>query len=116
MVRREILGTTYHTLGTLTIADNGRASKIFYVPSYGTTGAHMIRAKVIGISRSVSTTFSVTGPAASDEGTPTPTAKATLPADGSPVPDASPSETMTPEATPNETPAAPSPVAFSEDF
>jgi len=109
-------GATYHTLGTLTIADNGRASKIFYVPSYGTTGPHLIRAKVIGISRSVSTTFTVTGPAASDEGTPTPTASATLPAEGSPVPDASPSETITPEATPSETPAAPSPVAFSEDF
>jgi hypothetical protein len=99
-------GTTYHTLGTLTIADNGRASKIFYVPSYGTTGKHTIRAKVIGLSRSVTTTFTVTGPAASDLETPTPTATATLPAEGSPVPDASPTET----------PAAPSPVAFTEDF
>jgi hypothetical protein len=107
-------GTTFEVLKTVTIADNGRGSTILYVPATAPTGKHMIRGKVIGVSRSASTTFTVTGPgiAAAPTATPspTPTEPATPEPTETPIPAASPviEETPTapptPEVLPTETP------------
>ncbi|HEX3301601.1 MAG TPA: hypothetical protein VHR64_01890, partial [Thermomicrobiales bacterium] len=79
--------TSYVVLRTLTVADTGRASSLITIPANATTGSHTIRGKVIGVSRSASTNFTVTGPSAAEQPTATP----------SPTP--SPTETTTPEPT-----------------
>jgi hypothetical protein len=79
--------TSYIVLKTITIADNGRGTTLITIPLDATEGAHTIRGKVIGVSRSATTTFTVTGPGAAED----PTATAT------------PTETATPEPSPTET-------------
>jgi hypothetical protein len=103
----ELDGTTYEVLKTVTIADNGRASTLIYVPEDAAIGKHMIRGDVIGVSRSASDWFTVTGPATAEEptATPSPTETATPEPGGSSTPEASPvvDETPTVEPTPVET-------------
>ena len=102
-------GSSYDVLKTITVADNGRASTIFYIPDDASTGDHLIRGKVIGVSRSTTTTFTVTGPGAADEPTETPTPEPTATATPEPTLTPEPTETVepTPEPTlevPTETP------------
>jgi parallel beta-helix repeat protein len=114
-------GTSFDVMGTITIADNGRGTQVFFVPQNAELGKHLIRGKVIGVSRSASTTFTVTGPGAAEEpvGSPTPiasespTVEASPPAEASPV--VEPTEATAPEPAATETAVA-SPVAFSDDF
>jgi hypothetical protein len=131
----ELDGTTFEVLKTVTIADNGRASALIDIPEDAATGKHMIRGDVIGVSRSASDSFTVTGPGASENPTetptPSPTETATPVPGGSPTPDASPIveeppvetptpvETRTPEPTeaPTDTPTpepSPTPVPTTE--
>jgi hypothetical protein len=114
----ELDGTTFTVLKTVSIADTGRGSTLITIPDDAAIGTHMIRGKVIGVSRSASDTFQVTGPGTSENPTatpsPTPTETATPEPSESPTPDASPiveeppTETPTPEPTvelpPTETP------------
>jgi hypothetical protein len=125
-------GASYTVLSTVTIADNGRASRLVTIPEDAPVGEHRIQGDVIGIRRSTSDTFSVT-PTISVEPSATPTATATATAEptetSTPVPSGTatpepsvtttpvPTETSTPEPTgtapPTETPApteTPSPV------
>ncbi len=133
----ELDGTTFEVLKTVTIADNGRASALIDIPEDAATGKHMIRGDVIGVSRSASDSFTVTGPGASENPTatptPSPTETATPVPGGSPTPDASPIveeppvetptpvETSTPEPSPTEPPTdtptpepSPTPVPTTE--
>src|SRR6185503_17066691 len=55
-------GTIHTTLKTLIIGDNGRGTTLITIPD-ATIGKHMIRGKVVGVSRSASDSFTVTGPA-----------------------------------------------------
>jgi hypothetical protein len=90
-------------LDTVTIAENGRASKIVFVPDDATRGEHTIRGRVIGVSRSASTTFTVTGVGAAGEPTATFTA--------TPTPEVAPTATFAPSPTPIATPTvAPTPT------
>jgi hypothetical protein len=116
-------GMTFEVLKTVTIADNGRASTLISIPDDAATGKHKIQGDVIGVSRSASDWYTVTGPGASENPTetptpsPTPTETATPEPGGSPTPEASPIveeppvetptpvETSTPEPTPTEVPA-----------
>jgi hypothetical protein len=102
-------GSSYQVLKTVAIADNGRASTIVYVPRSATVGGHLVRGRVIGISRSASTTFTVTGVGVSEVPTPTPTPTRT--ATVTPQPTATPplEETATPEPTETAT-ATPAPI------
>jgi parallel beta-helix repeat protein len=128
-------GSSFAVMGTITIADNGRGTQIFFVPQNAELGKHLIRGKVIGVSRSASTTFTVTGPGAAEQpgGSPTPvasespTAEASPPVEASPVVEptqpTTPEPTVTPEPaevptdtplateTPTETPAPVAPPA-----
>jgi hypothetical protein len=94
-------GAGYDVLKTITVADNGRASTILYVPDDASTGDHLIRGKVVGVSRSTTTTFTVTGPGAADEPTETPTPEPT--ATATPEPTVTPEPTATLEPTPEPT-------------
>jgi hypothetical protein len=106
-------GTSYDVVATITIdPDTGRGSKILYVPATAPVGKHLIRGTVIGVSRSASAYFTVTGPgiAAEPTATPSPPGTPTPEPTATPIPDASPviEETPTPEPTievpPAETP------------
>jgi protein involved in polysaccharide export with SLBB domain len=105
----ELDGTTFEVLKTVTIADNGRATTLINVPENAALGKHRIRGDVIGVSRSASDSFTVTGPGAAEEPTttptPSPTETATPEPGGSATPEASPivEETPTVEPTPVET-------------
>jgi hypothetical protein len=114
----ELDGTSFTVLATVSIAENGRGSKVVTIPDDAPVGTHLIRGDVIGVSRSASDKFQVTGPGTSENPTatpsPTPTETATPEPGGSPTPGASPiieeppTETPTPEPTieapPTETP------------
>ena len=91
-------GTTFTVLETVTIADNGRATTLVTIPNDAEVGDHRIRGDVIGISRSASDTFEVTGPGAAEEPT------------GTPTPGATPVETATPEPTIDGTPVEETPT------
>jgi hypothetical protein len=98
-------GSSFEVLKTVTIADNGRATTLIDVPDDASLGEHLIRGKVVGISRSVSTTFEVTaGGASSVEETPAPTPTETM----TPIPTETPAllPTMTPTGTPVFEPTA----------
>jgi hypothetical protein len=103
--------TSFTVLKTVTVADNGRASTLVNIPSDAAVGDHKIAGKVIGVSRSASTTFEVTeGVSAAEEGTPSPTA---TPGRGMPTatPTADPAQTATPEPTQTPEPTeSPSPT------
>lgn len=100
--------TSYVVLTRITIASNGRGSSLIQIPAKTSLGPHKVVGKVIGVSRSASTTFTVTGVTAAEadasEATPSPTT--TL----EPTVEATPSVTETPVATETmvatETPAA----------
>jgi hypothetical protein len=83
-------------LTTITIASNGRGSKVVTIPTNTTIGDHKIVGKVIGVSRSASTYFEVTGLGGAEEETPTPSPTATETAEAT--------ATATPELTPTEEP------------
>lgn len=93
--------TSYSVLTTLTIASNGRASRVVTVPAGASLGSHKVMGKVIGVARSASLPFTVTagGAAASDEPSVEPTAR--IEATGTATPTPSDIETMaaTPPAT-----------------
>jgi hypothetical protein len=101
-------GTTFAVLTTITIAESGRGSKIVYVPATAPVGTHLIRGTVIGVSRSASAYFTVTGPgiAAEPTATPSPPGTPTPPPTATPIPDASPVI----EATPTPEPAIEEPA------
>jgi hypothetical protein len=87
-------GSDYEVLTVITVASNGRASSLIDIPADTDAGAHRVVGKVLGVSRSASTTFVVTEvePAeAPEEGTTTAT------------PAASPTVEVTPTATPEVT-------------
>ena len=63
-------GTSYDVLGTVTVADNGRATKLVTIPADASDGSHVIRGKVIGISRSATDRFNVTSVGLASVGTP----------------------------------------------
>jgi hypothetical protein len=104
--------TSHKTLKTITIASNGRGTTLITIPD-ATIGGHMIRGKVVGVNRSASDTFTVTGPRAAEEptATPSPTPEAT----GTPEPTVEPSPTDTPtiEVTPEPSPTDTPPVEAS---
>ena len=104
-------GSSYEVLKTITVAENGRASTIVYVPDDASTGDHMIRGKVIGVSRSTTTTFAVTGPGAAAE--PTGTSSATASPTATPPPDSTELPTDTPSPTVEAT-ITPIPTATPE--
>jgi uncharacterized repeat protein (TIGR01451 family) len=54
-----VSGAEYTVLKTITIAANGRGTTLITIPNTA-RGAHLIRGKVIGVSRSASTYFTVT--------------------------------------------------------
>jgi hypothetical protein len=92
-------GTSYEILGNVTIADNGRATKLVRIPLDTSEGEHVIRGKVIGISRSATDKFNVTSVGIASEGTPVPTAT-TVPT-GTPTTEAgSPTATWEPTVLP----------------
>lgn len=86
-------GASYTVLDTVTIADNGRASRVVTIPSDAPPGDHRVRGDVIGVSRSTSTIFSVMLESAK-EPTVTPTATMTP----------QPTSTATPEPSRTSTP------------
>ena len=94
-------GSSYDVLKTITVADTGRASTILYVPDNASTDEHLIRGKVIGVSRSTTTTFTVTGPGSAEEPTATPTPEPTK--TPTPEPTLTPEPTATVEPTPEPT-------------
>ena len=94
-----LAGTSYEVLAVETIASTGRGQTPIFVPEGTGAGTHRVVAKVIGISRSVSTTFEVTGPAAAQESIETPTAAATATIEASAEATSS-AETGTPVANP----------------
>jgi 5-hydroxyisourate hydrolase-like protein (transthyretin family) len=110
----DLAGDSYDVLESVTIASNGRASQIVYVPEDAAQGEHVIRGDVVGISRSVSTEFTVTAPEAAEEPTltPTPSMAATLEATATIEPTvpvtltATAIEQPTEAAPPTETPTA----------
>jgi hypothetical protein len=107
-----VAGTSYDVLATVTIASNGRGTSLLYVPANATIGKHMIRGKVIGVSRSASTSFTVTGPSAAEEPTATPSPTPSPTATVTPEPTGTPEEPATPIV--EETPTIePSPVETS---
>ena len=101
---------------TILIAGNGRGSKIIYVPDNARTGDHTIRANVVGVRRSATTPFRVTGPGISEEPTAAatviPTVTATLEPTVTPTVTASPEPTATIEPTPGPTQAPPTETAL----
>ena len=109
-------GTTFEVLKTVTIADNGRASTLIDIPDDAATGKHKIQGDVIGVSRSASDWYTVTGPGASENPTetptpsPTPTETATPEPGGSPTPGASPSSAGPQVVTSTPEPCAPTEV------
>ena len=92
-------GTSSVVLKTVTIASNGRGSVVVTIPAGSPHGNHMIRGSVVGVSRSASTTFTVTAATSAEDPTATPTVAATASPIASPVVTESP----TAEATPTET-------------
>jgi parallel beta-helix repeat protein len=74
-------GTSHEVIGSaVTIAANGRGTRLITIPKGASLGDHLIRGKVIGVSRSASATFTVTasaGAAIDETATPTPPPPAT---------------------------------------
>jgi hypothetical protein len=93
-------GSSFAVLKTITAADNGRASSLVTIPTDAVVGSHTIRAKVVGISRSTSTSFTLVAPTPTATPTITPTRSPTL----SPTPTLTPTRTATPTRTPTATP------------
>jgi hypothetical protein len=95
--------TTYLVLKTITIASDGRGTGLVTIPADAAEGDHLIRGKVVGVSRSATASFTVQPLAGADDPTATvtetPTATAT--AEPTTTPEASPSAT---EAVPTESP------------
>ncbi|HQY31453.1 MAG TPA: hypothetical protein PK691_09205, partial [Thermomicrobiales bacterium] len=91
-------GTSSQLLTTITIANNGRGTKVVNVPTKTTVGKHKIVGKVFGVGRSASTTFTVTSMGTAEE--PTATATSTL----------SPTVTVTSTIEPTITPGVESTV------
>lgn len=85
-------GQSFAMLASVTIDANGQATTQIAVPAGASLGRHTIRGKVVGIGRSVTTTFDVTAGAAA-AGNPTSTTTPTI------TPVATPRLTVTPEAT-----------------
>ena len=85
--------SSYKVIKTITVASNGRSSTLIPIPSNQRAGQHLIVGKVVGVSRSASTSFTLTSPSAAAE-TPTPepteTPEATPEPTLTPAPDASP--------------------------
>jgi hypothetical protein len=88
-------GSSFVVLETVTIADNGRASRLVEIPEDATIGEHRIRGDVIDVSRSASDTFEVISTISMDP-TATPPATATPDPTVSATPDPSASVTPTP--------------------
>ncbi|HRA47455.1 MAG TPA: hypothetical protein PK819_05230, partial [Thermomicrobiales bacterium] len=65
--------TSSKVLTTITIASNGRGTKVVYIPTDTTVGKHKIVGKVLGVGRSASTYFTVTSLGTADDPTATPT-------------------------------------------
>jgi hypothetical protein len=99
---------SYEVLKIATVAENGRASTLVVIPISSKVGDHKIVGKVIGVSRSASTTFEVTGVAAAEEPdvteTPTPSPTATVAATPTFAPTVTPA--VTPTSVPTEVPIA----------
>jgi hypothetical protein len=93
--------TTYLVLKTITIASDGRGTGLVTIPANAAEGDHVIRGKVIGVSRSATATFTVQPLAGADDPTATETPTATATAEPTTTPEASPSAT---EAVPTESP------------
>jgi hypothetical protein len=128
--------SSYQVVKRITVASNGRASALLPIPSSATPGAHRIVGKVVGVSRSASTTFTLTGVQAAGEEeettatpgrtmpTATPTVSATTEAtvEATQVPTEAPTETpeptleptMTPTPTPTEAPPTEEPAESQE--
>ena len=118
----ELDGTTFEVLKTVTIADNGRASTLIDIPDDAANGKHKIQGDVIGVSRSASDWYTVTGPGASENPTDDADAESNADRDGHAgagriadaggLPDRggaagrapTPVETSTPEPSPTEVP------------
>lgn len=98
---------SYDVLATETIASNGRGQVAVFVPTGTGAGRHRIVAKVIGVSRSVSTVFDVTsgGSAAEIRAAPTPVATPAATPVISPTAEATATPTNT--ATPTVDPVSP---------
>jgi plastocyanin len=90
-------GTHFQILKTVSIASTGRASTLVNVPSGSAVGAHQISGNVVGISRSASTTYTVT---------PTVASRAETPTASVPPPTATAQPTGTPTELPTSTPLA----------
>ncbi len=97
-------GVSYQILKQVTIASNGRASTLVYVPAGATIGGHKISGNVVGVPRSASTTFTVTRAAANSAEDPTtvpsPSVTETLVATITPIPTATATEIAIPTDTP----------------
>jgi hypothetical protein len=100
--------SSFTAIKQITVADNGRASTLVPIPSNASLGAHLIVGKVVGVGRSASTTFTLTGPGAASvpEATVTPSLLPTVTA--TPTPEAT--APSTPEATETATATASSTV------
>jgi hypothetical protein len=99
-------GSSYQVIKQITVASNGRASTLVPIPGNAQTGKHRIVGKVVGVSRSASTTFTLTAGVRAaeelDDGTPTATA---TPKRGMPTP--TPSVIVEPTLTPSAEPTQP---------
>ena len=107
-------GTAHTTLKTITIASNGRGTALITIPS-ATIGKHMIRGKVVGVSRSASDYFAVTsaGAAEAPTGTASPSPSPTVTGTPEPTTEPSPTDTPTIEVTPEPSPTDTPPVEAS---
>ncbi|MCC6790708.1 MAG: peptidoglycan DD-metalloendopeptidase family protein [Thermomicrobiales bacterium] len=125
--------SSYDVVQRITVADNGRASALVPIPRGESAGDHRIVGKVIGVSRSASTTFTLTRVAAAEmvDATPTPgrgmptatptagptqevtvTPSPTVEPTSMPEPTATPTAepTIEPTPTPTPTPLSPEPT------
>ncbi len=96
--------TAFDVLAVVAIAENGRGTQLIDIPEDADPGDHSISGKVIGVSRSASTTYEVTGSSSADDPTETPTATPTPTATGTPTASPEPTETVQPRPDPTGTP------------
>ena len=104
---------THDVVVTVEIAPNGRGSSLVTIPRRSPVGAHKVMGRVVGVSRSASTTFAVTSEVGGaeivdqPEATASPTASPSASPTPSPTGPLAPTVTSTPEPTPTATPSSP---------
>jgi hypothetical protein len=101
--------SSYTVIKRITVASNGRASTLVPIPGNAAVGEHRIVGKVVGVSRSASTTFTLTAgvnaaeapadTATPGRGMPTATPSAGVEPTTTPIPTMAPTELPTTEPT-----------------